>query len=168
MGEGARSIQIEEDLAFQRHQMRFERVGWAVLALVLLAALLGLFGGGPLGEATAGEDVDPIRVHYGRLERRSNPTTLTVELAPEATSEGQARVWIDRNWAERAVIESVEPEPESVEVAPDRLVYVFAVLPGDGPTELEFHLEYEGWGWREGEIGLDGGPSQEFDQFVYP
>ena len=168
MRDEARSIQIEEDLTFQGHQMRFERIGWTVLGVLLVASLLGLLGQGPLSGATAGDEGDPIRVNYGRLERKSNPTTVTVELAPEAASEGEARVWIDRDWVNGVLIDSVVPEPESIEIDPRRLVYVFAAKPGEGPIEIVFHLEYEGWGWQSGEIGLDGGLSHEFGQVIYP
>ena len=168
MGEGGRSIQIEEDLTFQRHQMRFERIGWAAMALLLAAALLGLLGNGPLSTATAGDDGDPIRVRYGRLDRNSNPTSFTIFLAPEAAPEGQARIWLGREWASGLLVESVVPEPESVEVAPDRIVYTFAVQPGSGTVKIVFNLEYDGWGWLTGEIGLDGGASQTFRQLVYP
>lgn len=168
MSDDARSIQIEEDLTFQSHQMRFERIGWAVLALLLVAALLGLLGRGPLSAATAGDAGEPIRVEYERIERKLSPTTITVVLTPEAASNGMVRVWIDRDWLDEVTFETISPEPESVEIDPQRLIYVFAVNAGQGQVEVVFHLEHGGWGWRTGEIGLDGGPSHEFAQFVFP
>ena len=167
MGEQARDLQIEEDLSFQRHQMRFERIGWAVMGLVVLAALVGLLGGGPLSTATAGTDDDPIRVRYERFDRRARPTVLTVELVPPAT-EGQARVAVDRAWAEGVTIEAIQPEPESVDVGPEHLVYAFAVQPGAERVQVTFQFEYERWGWLACEIGLDGGPAQSFGMFVFP
>jgi hypothetical protein len=164
----SRSLQIEEDLTFQRHQVRFERIGWAVMALLLIAALLGLLGSGPLGTTTAGDADSPIRVRYGRLERKDNATSLSVTVDPAAIGAGQVRLWLDAAWAESFVIESIVPEPESVEVGPDRLAFVFAAEAGHGPVEIIFHVRYERWGWQRGAIGLDGGPTLRLPQFIYP
>ena len=40
-------LEIDEDLPFQRREWFAERVAWAVMALLIAAALLGLFGTGP-------------------------------------------------------------------------------------------------------------------------
>jgi hypothetical protein len=168
VGEPARSIQIDEDPTFQRHQMRFERIGWGAIAVILLAALVGFFGNGPLSAATAGDAGDPIRVRYERLDRKSNPTQLTIVLAPEAATEGRVRVAVDRAWVDGVTIQRVEPEPESVEVASDHLVYAFAVQADAGPVEVIFRFEYENWGWTACEIGLEGGPTHAFGVLVFP
>ena len=44
----ATSLQIEEDLPLQERTWRFQRVGWAIMGLLLLSALAGLFANGPL------------------------------------------------------------------------------------------------------------------------
>lgn len=46
-------LEIEEDLDFQRRMWRLQQIGWALLVLVVVAALLGLFGKGPLSRAVA-------------------------------------------------------------------------------------------------------------------
>jgi hypothetical protein len=40
-------LEIQEDLPFQRREWLVERVAWGVMALLIVAALLGLFGTGP-------------------------------------------------------------------------------------------------------------------------
>jgi hypothetical protein len=162
----SRRLQIEENLNFQRHQLRFERIGWAVMAVLLLAALLGLLGNGPLSSATA--DDGPLEVRYGRLEHKANTTSFSVSVEPDAATGSEVRVWLEAEWATAFVIESIAPEPESVQVEPDRLLYVFAAQPGEQPVEIVFHVQYERWGWLSGEIGLEGGPAVTLSQFVYP
>ena len=51
----AADLAIREDMRHQRLEWAVERVGWAAVALVLVAALAGLLGHGPLSRATAGE-----------------------------------------------------------------------------------------------------------------
>jgi hypothetical protein len=41
-------LQIDQALNFQRRFGRVQRVAWGLLALVPVAAIAGLFGGGPL------------------------------------------------------------------------------------------------------------------------
>jgi hypothetical protein len=168
MGDGRRSLQIDEDLTFQRHQRRFERLGWLAMGLLLLAALLGLLGDGWLSSATAGGANDPIRVRFERLDRASKPTLLSIMLAPEAAASGDVAIWVSRDWVEGVTIDRIDPEPASVAAAPDRLVYAFAVQAGAGPIEITLRFTHEGWGRVEGEVGLVGGPSQTFRQFVLP
>jgi hypothetical protein len=45
-------FQIDEDLNFQRREWKIQRAGWVTMALVIIAALLGVFGAGPLSSAT--------------------------------------------------------------------------------------------------------------------
>jgi hypothetical protein len=39
-------LEVNQDLDFQRHVWWFQRIGLVGMALVVVAALLGLFGGG--------------------------------------------------------------------------------------------------------------------------
>ena len=54
---------------------RAERVAWCVMALVLLATLLGAFGDGPLSDARVGSP-RTFTVEYDRLLRSSSPALL--------------------------------------------------------------------------------------------
>lgn len=37
-------VELAQDLAFHRRELRAERIGWAVMLMIVLLALLGLFG----------------------------------------------------------------------------------------------------------------------------
>ena len=162
-------FEVDQDLAFQRRQWRAERVGWAVMALVILAALAGLLGPGPLNEATAGEPGDPVSVEYQRFPRHAAPEMLVkVNLGPDATRDREVRLWVDRTYVDHFRIERIEPEPERVEAGADRLTYVFRVSEPGRPTAVQFHMEPDGYGRQHARLGLDGGPEVAFTQFVYP
>jgi hypothetical protein len=60
-------LQIDEDLAFQRREWKIQRVGWGAMALVIIAALLGVFGTGPLSNATL--EREGLRLEYERFCR---------------------------------------------------------------------------------------------------
>ncbi len=50
-----------EDLTYQVRSWRIERAGQVLMGLFILAALLGLLGGGPLSRASATGQLQPFR-----------------------------------------------------------------------------------------------------------
>lgn len=119
----AGDLEISQDLEHEKKAWRVQRIGWVVLGLVWLAGLAGLFGSGPLSGATAtGPD---LRLEYERFVRYTAPQELTLHLGPGATARPKVRLWVDSKYLESQQIESVVPEPESVEAGPDRMVFVF-------------------------------------------
>ena len=168
MAEGQRvgGLEIDQDLRFQRRKWALERIGWAVMALVVLVGLLGLFWTGPLSSATAGEKKAPLFVEYGRFTRFMLPTTLRVRLDP--TGQGEVRLWLDRGYLESVRTQTVTPEPDSVEAGRNGFTYIFKVDNPNRPIVVTFDLQPQTIGRLEGRVGLEGGERVEFEQFVYP
>src|SRR4051812_19112914 len=94
-------LEVAEDLRVQRRNWAFAAAGSAVMVMVALAGLLGLFGGaGPLSRATVGDQKDTIYVQeYERFLRFGKPTTLHVSVDTTAADVGGAiRLWINREY----------------------------------------------------------------------
>ena len=94
MAKTVQGLQIEEDRAHQRREWRIERVGWVLMAGLLLAGLLGLLGDGPLSRATAGS-AGALSVEYDRLQRAAAPYEYRFEVDPSLAREGQLRLRFD-------------------------------------------------------------------------
>ena len=63
----SRQYPVQEDMAFQRRMWIVQRIGWALLGVISLAALCGLFGNGVLSKRTAtGAEMS---IEYERFER---------------------------------------------------------------------------------------------------
>ena len=159
-------IEVAQDLEFQRHEWVLQRALWVAIAILLLAALAGLFGSGPLSRAEA--VTTGLALDYERLARRHAPHELTVEVGPEATTDGTVALWIDQTYLDGYRVESIMPEPESVETGAQRVVFRFAVGDVDAPAQVVFALEPERVGPNQGRLGLAGGPELAFRQFVFP
>jgi hypothetical protein len=162
------TLEVAQDLEFQRRSWTVQRIGWVVMALVIVAALLGLFGPGPLSSATAGEQGGALWAEYRRFGRYASPSTLRIHLGTGAARDGEARVWLSREYLEGVRIQHITPEPDSVEAGLDRITYAFRVAEPGQPVAVTFHLELQQIGPTTGRVGLPDGPSLTFSQFVYP
>jgi hypothetical protein len=163
-------LQIEEDIAFQRRSWRVQRVAWAVMALILLAGLLGVFGSGPLSQATASMP-GVLAVEYQRFARYDTPDTLSIRLEPAATGGPAVRVGLDRAYLDHSKIDSMVPPPARVHGAGDRLVYEFPIAEPGRPLTITLALEPQQIGIVHGRVTLerDGGvETVSFRQLVYP
>jgi hypothetical protein len=159
---------VGDEMKFHRRYWLVQRAGWALIGLVLLAAFLGLFGPGLLGKAHAVDQNSRLRVEYERFERKQAETTLRIGLGAGAAQDGEARLWLSREYLDGIEIQSVTPEPERVEAAGDRVTYVFRVTDAAQETPVTFHFEPERMGRLRGRAGLADGTSVDFSQFVYP
>ena len=144
--------QIAEDPEVQRRTWRFERIGWILLAVAVVAAVLGLFGEGPLSRAEETSADGSLSVDFPRFLRRQSPESIRIRFTAQAGS-GSASLWIDRRWLDEVTVESVTPEPERTELWPDRLVYRFARGGPAGTHSVHVRFEVDAPGRTRGEFG---------------
>jgi hypothetical protein len=159
-------LEIDQDLRFQRRSWVVQRVGWVVMAALIALAAAGLLGSGPLSHQKA--DGPSLRVEYERFARYQTSQGLKIHVAPGVTPGPEARVWVGRDFLDGAKIETIVPPPARVESADDRLVYVFSLSRHGGPLTVSFMLQSEHIGSVAGRVGIDGGETANFRQFVYP
>jgi hypothetical protein len=161
-------LQLDQDLEFERRTWTIERLGWVVLAMVGLAALIGLLGPGPLSKTIAGEEGGALWLEYSRFGRLKAPLTLRLHLGPKAGQHGSVRLWLSREYLEGVKVESVTPPPVHVEAGPEQLTYVFAISELTHSTAVSLSLKAEQIGRQQGCVGLMNGPTVCFRQFIYP
>jgi hypothetical protein len=163
-------LEVNENIDFQRRIWRFQTVGRVVMALVLVAALLGLLGPGLLSNgASADSPQAELGVkEYERFLRFMKPTTLRIGLEPGAVTEREARVWLDRQYIEGVQIQHITPQPQRVEAGSKGLTYVFNVEDPNQSTAFSFDLQPQKMGLLQGRVGLEDEEPVSFKQFVYP
>ncbi|NLH00136.1 MAG: hypothetical protein GX491_22490 [Chloroflexi bacterium] len=166
------SLELNEDMQFQEKEWKFERAGWVIGLILLLLALAGLFGSGPLSSAAAQDG--GLLVRYDRFTRFQGQSKLEFELEPDLISEGQVSIWVDRQFLEINKVEQISPQPEHVQLLSDRIRYGFQIaeadLPeADQPVVVQFRITPERIGLVQSSAGEE---SQErtisFRQFVFP
>jgi hypothetical protein len=166
MASSGHELELEQDLEFQYKSWRVQRVCWVLIALIVLAALLGLMGTGPLSAETRRAADGLFELEYERFVRMQAPSRLRVNYTPQAVQAGEARVWLDRSYVERTRLEAVVPQPLRVEIGEDRLTYVFAAQNGH-PGAVTFHLQLQTFGRLAGRSGI-GDAVIAFRQLAYP
>lgn len=166
----AREIDLDDDMAYQRRAWFAQRVAWTILGLIVVGALLGLFGSGPLGRSTASAGI--LSIEHDRFARYEDATTLTIRVDGRATApDGLVRLSVNRAFLERARIESIVPAPERVEARDDGVAFGFRTG-GAGPVAVDFTLRPGRPGRAEGLVRLESGggarPAVSFRQLVLP
>jgi hypothetical protein len=161
-------LEIDQDLTFVRRSWAVQRAGWAGIGIVLVIALAGGLGSGPLSHQRGGVP-DLLEIDYSRFVRYQASHTLTVRLTGTAVRGPEARLWIDRRYLDQARIESIAPPPVRVEAGADRLLYVFQLLGGTEPVTISIVLQPQSIGRTAGRIGIAGDERvATIRQFAYP
>jgi hypothetical protein len=150
--------------AFQRREWIWQRVGWILLALLLLAGAAGVFGNGPLADATLDNAVASLK--YERFVRRDADTRWELTLR-DVPAGGTADIAIDAAFAAHFEITAIQPEPSSAFLSDGRWVYRFDIRDG-GEQQVVFILQPERVGRHAGSIEVAGAPPFTLSQLTYP
>lgn len=159
-------LEVDEDMAHQRKVWVIERISWLVMAAIILSAMLGLLGKGPLSSVVLNEPDTGLSMQYNRFERHKTTALITASLVPEP--DRRARLSIARNFFDEYQLENVVPEPAAVETWQDRLVYEFVLPDQEGSADILFYVSPVGFGPIDVSMTLEGYRELRFGQFIYP
>jgi hypothetical protein len=161
-------IELDQKLRHQEREWRIQLYGWALMLAIVVAALLGVFGTGPLSSATAGSEPAGLTVKYERFIRHQGEMELTIQIAPGQVESGQVELWIDHAYLDDMVIEDVQPEPEEVRTSGDQRIYVFAVDSADAVLNVHIDSTPKAMGRLESKMGVNEGSGITFTQISLP
>lgn len=161
------ALDLSDDLSFQRADWRAQRLGWGVMLLLILAAVTGLTGRGPLGEKTVGEA--GLRVDYDWIMRQEAPGTMRFVIGAPATRDSVVRFWMSNTILNACAPERIAPIPEAVVSDRDRVNVDIRVVPGADSVAVQLDCEPGAWGIHRGSVGLSrGGPTVTVTTVVLP
>jgi len=160
-------LELEEDLKFQRGEWIAQRIGWGVMALVVIAALLGLFGGGPLSRATVSDDQGLLVVDYNRFLRHHKADTLRLKLTPDHGA-NEVHLRVSADYLDALEIQQITPEPVRMTLEEGWQVLVFRVSQPGSPVAVTVHFEPDDFGSLTAQMRLNDQSPIVFEQFIYP
>jgi hypothetical protein len=162
-------IEIAQDLEFQKKSWRVQRIAWKVMLGIAVAALLGVFGSGPVSSASTPATDAGVAANYERFIRAGGEHSLGLVVTPAAIDDDSSVViWMASDWLAGNLVLAITPQPESETAQPDRISYRFAVAELSSPVEVRFTLESRKPGLRRWRGGVEGDAVISFTQLVYP
>ncbi|GAA3711820.1 hypothetical protein GCM10022377_26560 [Zhihengliuella alba] len=159
-------LEIKQHDEFQRKEWLATRIGWAAIALFLLAGLLGFLGSGPFSQTTAASDSGDVAVEFQRIGHNNADDNLTIDLASQTVADGKVTVHLTGDWPNNVDITGVSPQPSAEYAVPGGTAYEFEVLDG-ADVSASFAFRSTGYGPLDGTASVDG-DAVDFTQFVLP
>ena len=162
----------EMPFASVKTSRRFE-LGWnrlqgvieIVVAIVVVAGLLGLFGTGPLSSAKTVVPGRPITIDYQRILRRTVRNDISISFAaPPSTSEFE--VELPTSFLQKMDIVSTSPRASAMRTQAHGITYVFDVGDPSG-GEITLSTKAKGVGTTASHLLVDGAPVV-LHQFIWP
>jgi hypothetical protein len=164
--DGPGGIADAKHLAFQQWEWRWQRVGWVLLAGVVVAGLAGLLGDGPLSSTSSSSTDGAVQASFDRFLHRSDPAVIGLRIS-EPKGE-LIDMHVNSEFLHRVRILRLTPEPVSEIADPTGITFQFAAPPRASAVEIAVHLEPEKWGTLQGDFSLSEGSQVNVAQFVYP
>jgi len=160
-------LQLEQDLVLQQRTWRVQRIGWVVLALIVLCGTLGLFGGiGPLNSTSTQAADGSMVVHYPRFGRYVGPTEFAIELPATRASGGTIELALERAYLDQWEMYGISPQPDGEKAVGDWMVYEFSV--GEAAMRIDFHGRPHTVGWLRGRVRVGDGEPVALATWVHP
>jgi hypothetical protein len=158
---GVMAAVADEDLRFEHRWRRVQRVGRPILVLGLLAAVLGIFGTGPLASATARAPGGTFSVDYDRFLRTTQSTDLQISAQD---SRGPATVAVAQSYLDTTGLTDVSPQPDSETARGDRVVLTWQ---GSLPDQIVLQVAPQTIGVHRATVWVAGTPVR-FRQVTWP
>jgi hypothetical protein len=164
------SLEIDQHIAFTLKEWRVERVAWSIFGLALVAAALGLLGGiGPFAVKEVSSADGRLQLQYSAITRLTGVPQFVVKADPGLAIGDTLTIALSTKLLEAAILERIEPEPETMIVAGAQQRFRFRVDPASSnPLEIRFDLKPDKAGLNAGDVMAVGGPTIPIQQFVWP
>lgn len=159
-------LEINEDLQFQRRMWKAERIGWSAMAVLLIGALLGLFGNGPVSWTT--ESGESFLVEYQRFGRYQAPLQLRFRLQAGLVKDDRLAFEIDDTFLANVQITGMTPKPVAEQPIADGIRFIFSSNAEDGAVPVTVSYQPEHIGLLEPTVRLGHADSLTIRQFIYP
>ena len=159
-------LELEQDLKLQDRHWRVERVGWVLIALIMCAGLLGLFGHHPFTRAVAHTSDGQLLLEYDQYARYESNGDFRVTLTPDLNGRGVIRIWFDDAYLDSLNVLAVSPMPIRGETREGKRAFVFQ-MDGDRFTAI-FSVHFKQIGLVHGRVNADEGQTVVLSHFVWP
>ncbi|MFJ5282807.1 hypothetical protein ACIP66_02970 [Pseudomonas sp. NPDC088429] len=156
---------IREDMRYQMKVWRFERIGWYLLVLIVLMALVGLFSRGLLSSRDVHSADGKLRVEYEMFHR--NGSTNSMKISVSAMPDSAVELELAGQLLDGFRIETLQPEPLRSRSS-SQGIRLWLQTDLDGQAKLYITLRGDGLGFFQSRIVSPGTNGVKLDQFIFP
>src|SRR5688500_4451928 len=122
-------LELNRNETFHRRDWMAQRIGWAVWAAVLGAALAGFAGPGPMSHRRISAPDNSLSISYDRFVRYHSRSTLELILRPKQATD-TLPVHFNQGFIDAVEVHRIEPAPAASFLGKEGLVYFFQVEQG--------------------------------------
>ena len=159
----SRNYPVREDMRLQDAFWAWERATWAVIAVIVLIALTGLFAHGPLSERTVADA--GLSLTYERFQRVTALARFTARISVSHGDE--ASLTLSPAFSNHFQIADIEPRPLRSRAGPGGLEFVFQA-PATGELSVVIWAHPRSFGHLDLTAAVDPEGRVAFSILVYP
>lgn len=163
----ANGLDLDDEIEFQHRSWRFQRWGRLGVLLFVIAAAVGFFGGGLIGDQVARDPTNQLEVTHPRFARHDSAYDIRITIDRALVRDNRVAFRIDHSLLENLIVEGLLPEPDSVEQRDDGVVFNFK-SDASGALRIDGYFRTRGYGASRGKLDVVGGPTVELRHFIYP
>ena len=160
-------LEINQDLSVQERMWKIQRVGWAIMLVVIFLGLIGLFGHGPISWTSAGNKAQGFWVEYERFVRNQSQSTLLIHL-PTMNGSDRVSFWLNDTFVAGVEIQHMTPAPRATAEMDHGVLYEIDLVDKQEQVLIILPLIHQRSGWLAGELRSPGAVPVKFTQLVYP
>lgn len=156
-------LDIDEDIKLEGTNWKVQRVAWVLMAMFVVAALLGFTGDGSLNNLnTKMAKTGGLEIEYERFLRRDAPAEIKLNIPVKQET---LTLHFSKDFYEKLHVEQVVPEPTEVYTHEQGITYRFAA--SQAPTAITFYFKPKGIGSMQLEVSTETN-RLSISQFIYP
>lgn len=165
-GDGDAAPGVPDDITpFQRRMWRAQRIAWWCMLGIVVAALLGVLGDGPMSRGTRSSASGATTVEWHRVVRAQSP--FDIELRGHALHRDRVVVAVSPSLARHFDTVRLVPDAESERAVGDGMQWEVAVAPGR-PVRVRIDTDVRRIGILRGTIRLGDDDAVAVSLLVLP
>lgn len=142
IGSDKTRLDLGADDEWESRWARLQRVAWMIMGIVLLLAIAGVFGRGPVDHATAADNSNQFRVDYAPVILFRTAAVLTLHLSPSLAGwDHLVHVRASTTLLGPLQIQRVEPQPAQWEAGASGPEMAFRVSSASGEKTVELEIQ---------------------------